>query len=107
MRIAGVGIAIIAMIAIAMPLAVADSLQSSQARYREGNLPAALSDARSAAAVEPFAAAPRLQEALVLEQAGSLGPAEAAGRAAAAKESEGWRNWVILSRIETVSPVFE
>jgi Flp pilus assembly protein TadD len=100
MRVGGAVLAIAALVAIAMPLSVADSMQSSQAEARSGNLSAALADARNAAKVEPFAAAPRLQEALVLEQGGSLAAAESTAHGATRKSADDWRNWLVLSRIQ-------
>jgi hypothetical protein len=98
---AAVAVAALAALAvIAIPLASTSLVRQSQDEAREGDVAAALSDARSAQNVEPFAATPRLQEALVLEEAGALGPAAAAARAATARESTNWRTWVVLSRIE-------
>lgn len=99
-RLAGVAVAVAAMVAIAIPLAAAGSIQQSQADARGGNLDAALGEARDARRVEPFAAGPRLQEALVLEAQARLVPAEAAAREATRLESEKWRAWLIRSRIE-------
>jgi hypothetical protein len=86
--------------AIAVPLASTSLVRQSQDEAREGDFAAALADARSAQNVEPFAATPRLQEALVLEEAGRLGAAAGAARAATAREATNWRPWVVLSRIE-------
>ncbi len=58
-----------------------------------------LEEARSAQNVEPAAASPRLQQALVLELQGDLPAAEAAARAATERESTNWRTWLVLSRI--------
>jgi tetratricopeptide (TPR) repeat protein len=66
---------------------------------RDGDYAAALEDARSAQNVEPAAATPRLQQALVLELMGDLPAAEAAARAAVDRESTNWRLWLVLSRI--------
>ncbi|HEX6152030.1 MAG TPA: hypothetical protein VFZ19_00775, partial [Solirubrobacterales bacterium] len=64
-----------------------------------GDLEAALEDARDAQNVEPAAATPRLQQALVLELLGDLPAAEAAAREATERESTNWRLWLVLSRI--------
>ncbi|HET7416342.1 MAG TPA: O-antigen ligase family protein [Solirubrobacterales bacterium] len=97
----GVAIAsLVAMTVIALPLAATSFVRQSQDEAGRGDIAAALSDARSAQNAEPFAATPRLQEALVLEQVGALGPASAAARAATERESTNWRTWVVLSRIE-------
>jgi hypothetical protein len=100
---ARIGVAVLGlamMAAIAIPLASTSLVRQSQAEAREGDFPAALSDARSAQNVEPFAASPRLQQALVLEEAGALAAASAPARAATERESTNWRTWVVLSRIE-------
>jgi O-antigen ligase len=99
-RVLGGAVAIIAMIAIGVPLATAHSLQASQAAAREGNLEAALHNATDAQSVEPFAGAPRLQQALVQERLGDLAAAERDARAAVAREPDEWRSWVILSRLQ-------
>jgi O-Antigen ligase len=92
------GLAAIA--AIAVPLASTSLVRESEAEARAGDLPAALSDARSAENVQPDAASPRLQAALVLESQGNLDAAAVAARAATERESTNWRTWLILSRIE-------
>lgn len=84
----------------AVVLATTEKVDSSQGQVRAGNLDAALVDARDAAAIQNFAATPRLQEALVLEQQGQLGAAATAARLAADKEADNWRNWFVLSRLE-------
>jgi len=99
-RVVGVGISLAAVAAIAIPLSAASSLQKSQADARASHLAEALGEARSAQRVEPFAAAPRLQEALLLEAQHRLGAAATAARAATEHESDEWRAWLIRSRIE-------
>lgn len=100
LRIGVAAIATVAIVAIAIPLAAASLTRQSEADARDGDLPAALEAARSAQNAEPGAATPRLQEALVLEAEGELGPAAVAARAATARESTNWRTWLVLSRIE-------
>ena len=102
-RVAGVAVAAAAMVAIAIPLSSAISLQESQAKVRAGNLSGALQDASEARRVEPFASAPWLQEALVLERQGDLAGALAAAREATRQEPGEWRAWTIRSRIEAES----
>jgi tetratricopeptide (TPR) repeat protein len=93
-------VALAAIVAIAIPLAGTSLLRQSEADAREGRLDSALEAAVSAQDVQPGAAAPRLQQALVLEEQGRLAAAEAAARAAAEREETNWRNWLVLSRIE-------
>jgi hypothetical protein len=97
-----VGVAVVsllAILAIAIPLASLHLTRESQAEARSGQYAAALDDAKSAQNVEPAAATPRLQQALVLELMGDLPAAEAAARAAVDRESTNWRLWLVLSRI--------
>jgi O-Antigen ligase len=93
-------LALIAIVAIAIPLASTSLLRQSEADARDGRLDAALEAARSAKNVQPGAAAPRLQQALVLEQQGRLAAASIAARAATEREPTNWRNWLVLSRVE-------
>ena len=92
------GLAAIA--AIAVPLAATSLIDSSESAVRSDDLAAALADARSAENVQPGAATPRLQLALVLELQGDLAAAAEAARAATERESTNWRTWLVLSRIE-------
>lgn len=99
-RLAVALFAVAAIIAIAVPLAATSLLRTSESAARSGNLPKALEEARSAQNVEPFAASPRLQEALVLELQGDLPGAAAAAGAATERESTNWHTWLVLSRVE-------
>jgi len=92
--------AIAAIVAIAIPLTATGLLRESETEARDGDLRGALEAARSAQNVQPGSAAPRLQQALVLEQLGELGPAATAARAATEREETSWRNWLVRSRIE-------
>jgi O-antigen ligase len=99
-RVAGCIVAAIAMVAIAIPLSATSSVQQSQAAARSGDLGEALDKAEDAIRVEPFAAPPRLQKALVLEEQGRLGVAETAALGAVHREPQEWRSWVVLSRLQ-------
>jgi O-antigen ligase len=92
--------AIAAIVAIAIPLASTSLLRESESDVRAGRLDEALEAARSAGNVQPGAASPRLQEALVLEQMGALGQAAGAAGAATEREPTNWKNWLVRSRIE-------
>jgi hypothetical protein len=100
LRLAAGIAAVAAIVAIAIPLATTSLLRGSEADARNGDLPAALSDARSAQNVQPDAAGPRLQQALVLEAEGDLPAAAEAARAATEREATNWRTWLVLSRVE-------
>jgi O-antigen ligase len=99
-RIGVVVLGLLAILAIAVPLASTSLLRSSQSEVREGNLEGALEDARSAQNIQPGAGEPRLQEALVLELRNELDGAAEAAREATDKVPTDWRNWLVLSRIE-------
>ena len=88
------------LIAVAIPLGSAGAVRDSQAQVQASNLPGALTEARDAAEIQPYAATPTLQEALVLELQGDLDGAVASARAATEDEPTNWRTWFILSRVE-------
>lgn len=92
--------AVAAMAAVAIPLAGDVSLRNSQDEAASGRLGPALAEARTAARLPGYAATPKLQQALLLEQAGDLRSAAAAAGDAASDEPTNWRTWAILSRIE-------
>jgi O-Antigen ligase/Tetratricopeptide repeat len=92
--------ALVAIVAITIPLASTSLLRQSEAEARAGDLDAALQAARSAQNVEPGAASPRLQQALVLEAQGELDAAAEVAQQATEREPTNWRTWLILFRIE-------
>ncbi len=93
-------VAVASIVVIAIPLASTSAIRRSEAAATSGNAAQALSESRSAANIEPFAATPRLQEALLFEQQGDLGAASREARAATRREATNWRVWATLSRIE-------
>jgi O-antigen ligase len=95
--------AVAAMVAIAIPFAMTSAIRSSQSEVGNHDLKAALSDALTAQSLEPYAATPRLQEALVYEQAHDFTAARAAIVEAAVREPLNWRIWLVRSRIEAES----
>ena len=74
-------------------------VRQSQAEAAAGDIDAALADSAIGAEREAGAAAPRLQQALLLESAGEL-PAAAGAAAATEREMTNWRLWLVRSRIE-------
>ncbi len=100
LRFATAAAALLAIAAIAIPLASTGLLRQSEAEARAGDLDAALSDARSAQNVLPGAMSPRLQRAVLLETMGDLEAAAAAAREASEREPTNWRTWLVLSRLE-------
>jgi O-Antigen ligase len=99
-RIAVALAAIVSIVVVAVPLASTSAVRLSQGSAAAGDLSQAVSEAKSASEVEPFAATPRLQAALLLERQGNLAAAAREARAAATRESANWRIWTTLSRIE-------
>ena len=93
-------LAVLALGAVTVPMAGALATQSSRSAAGDGRFVAALQDSRTAERLQPYAATPRLQRALVLEAAGSLDAAAVAARAATRDESTNWRTWFVLARIE-------
>jgi len=99
-RIAVALLAVVALGAVAVPMAAALATRDSRAAIADGRLGAALQDSRTAERVQPYAATAHLQRALVLEQAGSLSLAATAARAATMAEPTNWRTWFVLARID-------
>ena len=93
-------LAVAAIVAIAIPLSSASLIRESQSQSRSGDLAGALGSAQSATNVEPDSGLPRLQQALILEQAGEYPAAVTQAAAAAEHEGENWKNWLILSRVQ-------
>ncbi|HEX4307115.1 MAG TPA: O-antigen ligase family protein [Solirubrobacterales bacterium] len=94
---------VVAIAAIAIPLASSTLIRESQEKAQAADLPGALEAAKSAANVEPDAGLPYLQQALVLEQQGEFEAAVDAARTATENEPTNWRNWLVLSRVQAES----
>lgn len=100
-RIVFAAVAVAALWPVVVPLSSTVAVRASQAAVRAGDFRAALSDAATAQRIEPGAATPRLQHALILEQLGDIrGASEAIGEAEA-REPTNWRIWLVASRIAT------
>jgi len=93
-------LALAALVAVVIPLAGALATRDSRAAAADGRLTAALGDSRTAERVQPYAATPHLQRALVLEEAGDLKRAAMAARVATTDEPTNWRTWFVLARID-------
>jgi hypothetical protein len=76
------------------------NLRVSRAATREGDYATAAEEARRAQAVQPWAAEPWLQLALV-EELRDLGVARRAVDEALERASEDWRVWVVAARLRT------
>jgi len=95
-----VGLCVVAMIAIIPALLGAEAIRGSRAAASDGDLRSALDKAEHAQDLQPYAATPDLQRALVLEQMGRYGAAIRPARDATDAASQDWQAWLILSRIE-------
>jgi O-antigen ligase len=87
----------------AVPYLVHVKIAASQSAVRAGNAAAALGHAEDARRLEPWAASPYLQLALVREAIGDLPAAEASIREATDRDPLDWRLWLVRARIETTS----
>jgi hypothetical protein len=99
-RITFAAVCLGAAVAIAIPMAATEAVRDSQALVRNGNLGAALADARDAASLQPYAASPWLQEALVLEVASRIPQAVVAAEHATREGPTDYDNWLVLSRLQ-------
>jgi hypothetical protein len=93
--------AVAAIVPQVVVLAMSLHLASSQAAVREGNLARARSQALSAKAVEPWAAAPYLQLALIDEKARNLSSASRWIADALDHSRRDWSIWLVAERIDT------
>ncbi|HEX8073600.1 MAG TPA: O-antigen ligase family protein [Thermoleophilaceae bacterium] len=99
--VAFAAVGVVAVLASAILLVSETKLGDSRAAVRRGDLGAAATDAREAAAVEPWAAAPWLQLALVRERGGDLRGSRRALREALDRDPESWETWLVETRVAT------
>jgi O-Antigen ligase len=99
-RLAIVALSLAALAAIVPPLFGSVAIQRSYDAAAEGRVADALEDAHDAESMQPYAAGPRLQEALLLFRRGDAESALQAAREATQRERTNWRNWYVLSQIE-------
>jgi tetratricopeptide (TPR) repeat protein len=100
-RLAFAAAGLLAIVLIAVPLASTVEVRNSQADAARGRLGAALDAADAARAIEPGAASPYLQRALLLEQEDRTADAAVAIEAAIRREPNYYALWLIASRIAT------
>jgi O-Antigen ligase/Tetratricopeptide repeat len=94
-------LAVLAIVALAIPLLATLEIRDSQAAVRDNDLGEAIEQARAARDIQPWAASPHLQLALVLEQAGEIEEASRAIREAVKRDPGDWRLWLVRARLET------
>jgi O-antigen ligase len=83
----------------AIPYLSSKEVEASQRAARAGDLAEALEKAHSAETIEPWASTPRLQLALVHEEAGQIDLARSDVAAAIERSSEDWRLQIVASRL--------
>jgi O-Antigen ligase len=91
----------------AIPWLASIKLADSQAAVRRGDGDAAYSDAIDAKRIQPWAASPYLQLALVEESSGQLVAARRAIQQAIDRDRENWQLWLVAARLETKSGLVE
>jgi tetratricopeptide (TPR) repeat protein len=92
---------VVALVLIAIPLASTVELRASQTAFAQGQLSQALADANTAQAIEPGAASPYLQRALLFEQANNIAAASEQIADAITHEPNNYLLWMAASRIAT------
>jgi hypothetical protein len=99
-RLAVIGVALLAAAAQVPGLIATQRVRESQAAAREGDLEASRILAEEAVEAQPWAATPRFQLALVLEAEDRLAGAQAEVEEAIAREETNWRYPLLLARIQ-------
>jgi len=94
-------IAVLFVLAQGLPLLTSIRLDDSKAAVQRGDGNAAISAALKARNLEPWAATPYLQLALVAEQRGDLKSARDWILKATDRSSRDWRLWLVRARIQT------
>jgi tetratricopeptide (TPR) repeat protein len=88
-------------VAQAIPLLANGEISDSEAALARDDLDAAFSSARAARDIQPWAATPYLQLALVSEQAELLPRARLWINEAIDRDERDWRLWLVSARLET------
>ncbi|MGH3112551.1 MAG: tetratricopeptide repeat protein, partial [Gaiellaceae bacterium] len=85
----------------AIPLLAEVKIEDSRAAVRSGDFEGAAADAAAARSIQPWAASPYLQLALVEEEAGDVESARRWIDEALERDSADWRLWLVDVRLET------
>lgn len=88
-------------LAQAIPLLAQGEVNDSEAALARGDLDAAFTSARAARDIQPWAATPYLQLALVSEEARLLPQAREWIGEAIERDDRNWRLWLVSARLET------
>jgi hypothetical protein len=87
-------------IAQAIPFAANAKVEESRKQASSGDLSQALADAQDARDIQPWAASPNLQLALVHQERGESDAALSAIREAIANDPSDWRLWLVSSNLQ-------
>ena len=101
LRIAVAAIAFGLIVAETIPLLANMEVRRSQEAVDRGDLVEALDRAESAQSIQPWAATPYLQVALVQELGGQIDEAHASIEHALENDQSDWRLWLVAGRIQT------
>ncbi|HET8820024.1 MAG TPA: O-antigen ligase family protein, partial [Thermoleophilaceae bacterium] len=102
-RLAVVVAALALIAAQVVPFLAQDDIRRSQHRFAAGDLEAARAAAVSARRLQPWAASPYLQLALVEERRGELDAARSAISQAIERDRLDWRLWLTAARMDSAS----
>jgi tetratricopeptide (TPR) repeat protein len=100
-RLGVAALAVAVIVTQGIPFLAQIKVRDSQAAVARGDAVAALDAARDAHRIQPWAASPDLQLALVREQTGDLGGARSAIGDAIGNDPSDWRLWLVRARLET------
>ena len=98
-----VAVALCLIAAQAIPFLAQDGIRRSQVRFAAGDLAGAREAALDARSIQPWAASPHLQVALVAERRGDLAAARTAIAKAIRRDELDWRLWVTASRLDAAA----
>jgi tetratricopeptide (TPR) repeat protein len=102
-RVALAAVGVFAILAVAISLLSNRELQASQNAAARGDVATAFERADNARKIEPWAASPYQQLALVAEEAGEYADAEHWIRKAIRRAPDDWRAWFLLTRFRAES----
>jgi len=100
LTVAGLGLSWVVALALIGPLLVDGEIDSSNAAAAAGNIPSAVDHADTARSIEPWAATPYLQLALLAERQGEYGPAVERMNQAIAREEGNWELYYLRARMK-------
>jgi O-antigen ligase len=101
LRVTAVAAALAAVMFIAVPMFAQERLEESQAAAEAGDMAKARASAADARSLEPWAATPHVQLALLAEKAGDLTEARRHIEDALERDSREWSTWLVAARIQT------